>query len=76
MTEAEAAKRGRPPTLTDGKRVTLTLDAQTIDRAKALGAGNISLGVRLALKDSTRLDGKANEIPHPAAAIPAEPALD
>ena len=40
---------GRPRLMQDGKRITLTLDAETISKAKLLGEGNVSLGVRKAL---------------------------
>ena len=41
-------KVGRPK-LADGRRKTVTLDTQTIERGEALGNGNLSLGIRLAL---------------------------
>ena len=50
------------PTLTPGERVTriqVSLDPQTIALAKALGAGNVSLGIRLALAASARLPAAA-----------------
>lgn len=37
--------KGRPKN-DQGVRVTLTLDAKTIDKAKKLGSGNISAGLR------------------------------
>ena len=59
MSDIAVPKRGRPFSLTDGKRVTLTLDAATIAKAKALGAGNVSRGVREAvLQVSSGLDPK------------------
>ncbi len=41
---------GRPKLMQDGKRITLTLDAETIAKAKLLGDVNVSLGVRKALQ--------------------------
>ena len=38
------------PVSIDAKRVNVTLDAETIDRAKALGGGNLSAGIREAVK--------------------------
>ena len=60
MTEAEP-KAGRPVVLLDGKRVTVTLDAQTIEQAKALGAGNLSRGLRKGLEIAAQAQGKADE---------------
>lgn len=40
---------GRPSTMTEGKRVLVYLDASSLATAEALGAGNISLGIRRAL---------------------------
>lgn len=40
---------GRPAILTDGQRVNVYLDAQTLDRARELGEGNVSEGIRRAL---------------------------
>ena len=61
-TNSAAPKRGRPPTLTDGKRVTLTLDQATIDRARELGAGNLSLGVRRALEPNSHIPANPEAI--------------
>lgn len=40
---------GRPVTI-DARRVNVTLDEATIERAKALGAGNLSAGLREAVR--------------------------
>lgn len=39
----------RPATI-DARRVNVTLDAETIERAKALGDGNLSAGIREAVR--------------------------
>ena len=56
--------QGRPRIMADGKRLTITLDQPMIDRARALGNGNISLGVRLALlkADSPAADNQGQTI--------------
>ena len=41
---------GRPATLTGGKRVNVYLDDASIDAAAKLGDGNVSEGIRVALK--------------------------
>lgn len=46
---ADPARQGRPPLLRDGQRVNVYLDAKSIARAKALGQGNVSEGIRKAL---------------------------
>jgi hypothetical protein len=43
---------GRPPTLKAGKRVLVYLDAETHAKAKALGNGNASKGIREAVKQA------------------------
>lgn len=40
---------GRPRVLAGGKRVTLYLDSATLERARKLGSGNVSEGIRRAL---------------------------
>lgn len=40
---------GRPPEIESGRRVNLWLDAASVERAEALGGGNVSAGVRKAL---------------------------
>jgi hypothetical protein len=67
MNDTAPQRMGRPAILTEGKRVTLNLDAATIAAAKALGAGNVSLGVRRALEKlqvRADLDAKADETAH------------
>lgn len=43
---------GRPVTV-DARRVNVTLDDETIERAKALGGGNLSAGIREAVRRAT-----------------------
>lgn len=43
---------GRPVEI-DARRVNVTLDEDTIEQAKALGGGNLSLGLRLAVRVAT-----------------------
>lgn len=42
--------RGRPRKLHGGRRINVYLDQESLDRAEILGEGNLSLGVRRALK--------------------------
>lgn len=44
------AKKGRPPFLKNAKRVTYYLDGPSVKRARKIGQGNISAGIREALK--------------------------
>ncbi len=41
---------GRPAEMTEGKRVNVYLDAASLESAKKLGNGNVSEGIRKALK--------------------------
>lgn len=41
---------GRPNELEKGKRVNVYLDAESVNKAKALGDGNVSEGIRKALR--------------------------
>lgn len=41
---------GRPSMLSEGKRVNVYLDAQSLEKAAALGNGNVSEGIRIALQ--------------------------
>ena len=41
---------GRPPTITNVKRINVYLDEESLERAIAIGSGNISEGIRVALK--------------------------
>lgn len=43
-------KQGRPPEMANGKKVNTYLDAQSIEIANRLGDGNVSEGIRKALK--------------------------
>ena len=47
--ESEKRPVGRPPTV-DGKRVQVFLDAESLSIAARLGNGNVSEGIRQALK--------------------------
>jgi len=40
---------GKPATLDGGRKVNVYLDAESLERAEALGQGNISAGIRSAL---------------------------
>ncbi len=44
---------GRPAELRGGKRVNVYLDRESLDAAAQLGAGNVSAGIRRALRRST-----------------------
>ena len=41
---------GRPPEMKNGQRVNLYLDVHTLKGAFKIGAGNVSLGIRLAVQ--------------------------
>ncbi len=43
---------GRPRTMKEGKRVLVYLDAETHAKAKAIGKGNASKGIREAVKQA------------------------
>lgn len=49
--KAEKRSPGRPATV-QGKRVQVYLDHASLTQASALGAGNVSNGIRIALKQS------------------------
>lgn len=49
--ESGQKTQGRPPKMTDGKRVNIYLDQPSLDRAAELGGGNVSKGIRKALSD-------------------------
>lgn len=53
MSKQKAAKapQGRPTALTGGRRVNTYLDGSSIEEAARLGKGNVSEGIRLALKE-------------------------
>jgi len=42
--------RGRPAEMESGGRTNVYLDADSLERAKKIGGGNVSLGIRLALE--------------------------
>lgn len=42
------------PALEGARRVNVILPADTIEQARKLGAGNLSLGLRLAVKTATK----------------------
>ena len=46
---APKAKPGRPAEMKGGQKVTMYLDAAAIRRARVIGEGNLSAGVREAL---------------------------
>ena len=84
----QALKAGRPFTVAGGmRRCSVMLDAGTIARARELGAGNLSLGLRMALAPivqlgaevlqvSASLDREPDEVPAAATSPAPEPALD
>lgn len=43
---------GRPAGIESARRVNVMLDAATIERARAIGAGNLSAGIRLAVREA------------------------
>ena len=45
----EWPREGRPAALDGGRRVQVYLDEHSLDRARVLGAGNVSEGIRIAL---------------------------
>ena len=78
MADEQKRKAGRPA-LTQGFkaiRAQVSLDQVTIDRAKALGEGNVSLGIRRALNPGPNLDLKADEAANASGSSASEPALD
>jgi hypothetical protein len=44
--------KGRPRILKEGRRVLVYLDAETHAKAKAIGGGNASRGIRKAIKQA------------------------
>ncbi len=50
MPAKKAKRRGRPPRMADGKRWNLYLPQATVDRARQIGGGNVSLGVQRAVE--------------------------
>lgn len=54
--EVVTVKSGRPAELVGGKRVNVFLDEDSLVKASAIGGGNASLGIRIALaKQQERL---------------------
>lgn len=47
--KTQPQERGRPAAMKGGRRVNVYLDAETLARARALGNGNLSEGIRRAL---------------------------
>lgn len=59
-----ASKRkpaGRPVTMKNGRRVNVYLDDSTVKRAKKIGGGNLSEGIRLAVQNATDTEGRNDE---------------
>ena len=77
MNEAKR-KAGRPRIMPKGsKRLTVSLGVEDYARAELIGNGNVSEGIRRALKISAELGTDTAEHAHSAAALPgSEPALD
>ena len=50
VTTGEVATPGRPPKLTSGSPFTVYLDTETVNAARAIGDGNLSNGLRTAVK--------------------------
>jgi len=44
--------RGAPPRMADGQHITVYLDAETIAKARKLGDGNVSEGIRRKFSES------------------------
>lgn len=55
----ETPAPGRPAELQDGKRVNVYLDAQALEIARRLGDGNVSAGIRRALRECRAPDESA-----------------
>lgn len=60
--------QGRPRIVpADGKRITITLNAASYEKARNLGAGNISAGIRIAvergLQVSAQLEPQPEDVP-------------
>lgn len=47
---AALGESGRPAVLEGGRKVTLYIDAPSLDAAREIGAGNVSAGIRKALE--------------------------
>lgn len=49
---SDVKKIGRPVELLDGKRINIYLDASRLEKARKIGGGNVSEGIRSALDDA------------------------
>lgn len=66
MTDAPRRKLGRPPSLAPKlTSISVTLDAETIARAQALGNGSVSAGIRAAFSRPVARAG--DPLPEPVA---------
>lgn len=52
--DAETIKRGVPPKMSDGQRKQVFLDDASLEEAKRLGKGEVSAGIRLALRHTAQ----------------------
>lgn len=60
MTDEAKKRAGRPPVAgTNTRKVSVTLDAETLAELERLGGGNLSAGVRRAVQDRLSLAGEA-----------------
>lgn len=50
MTTKPKKPQGRPPIMAGGKPVRVYLDQPTLQRARLLGNGNVSAGIRIAVQ--------------------------
>lgn len=62
MEDSPKRRPGRPPALKQGRMRGLYLDDDTADMARSLGEGNMSAGIRLAVRvvheAKTKLEGE------------------
>ena len=59
--EGSNANEVKPRTILGCRATTVTLDNKTIERARQIGVGNISLGIRLAVAAMQGLEGEATD---------------
>ncbi|MDQ1817250.1 hypothetical protein RBA41_28490 [Massilia sp. CCM 9210] len=52
--DAKIIKRGAPPKMTGGQRKQVFLDDASVEEAKRLGKGEVSAGIRIALKHTAQ----------------------
>ena len=78
MTDEQKRKAGRPALAEGFKaiRAQVSLDQASINRAKVIGHGNVSLGIRTALNSCPDFDLKADEAANASGPSASEPALD